>query len=155
MCSDIITPKDGINIEPIEQLDDENRVGVVDATPGGETVTYEDARQAFGFVRKRRGSWEIGDEESTIFISSDGRELSVSYGPEFTPIETSIRQGLYQIAIQQFEGYYPQFDLMFDDSGLVVFVQEDTQVAVAPVQYPWDAPSTECAPSGPRGPTVQ
>lgn len=153
---EVITPDDGIGIEKRDILDDGNTVGLVDAQPGGETVKFEDARQAFATVGKIPGQrdYEVGDEYSTIFISSDGGELGVHYGPEFAPIETSIKVWQYELAVDQLGGRYPQFDLMFDDAGLVVFTDGETAVAVAPVQFPWDFPTPECGPRTPGGPTV-
>lgn len=149
-------PQDGMTIDVIESLDDGNTVGLAEIEPGGETVSYQDARQAFATVGKRpgRNHYEVGDEDSTIFISSDGGELDVNYGPEFAPIETQLHVWQYELAMEQLEGHYPQFDLCFDDAGLIAFIGEDTTVAVAPIIFPWDKPQPQTAPCGPGGPTV-
>jgi len=112
---------EAIDMEVIESFDDGNTVGLCEVEAGSSTVTYPDARAKFAHVRKRRGEWEIGDGDSHIFISSDGGELSVDFGPQFAPIETSIKQWQFQTAMSHLDGRYPDFELLFDDSGLVVF----------------------------------
>jgi len=152
--SDIEPPADGMNLTIQEQLDDGNTIGIGGIEPGEGTVTYEEARQEFAHVRKRRGKYEIGDEDSNIFISSEGGELSVGFGPEFAPIETCIKQWQVTTAIGELEGHYPQFTLCFDDRGLVAFRGEKRTVIVAPIVWEWQKPHTQTAPCGPRGPSI-
>ncbi len=145
---------EAIDMEVIESFDDGNTVGLCEVEAGSSTVTYPDARAKFAHVRKRRGEWEIGDGDSHIFISSDRGELSVDFGPQFAPIETSIKQWQFQTAMSHLDGRYPDFELLFDDSGLVVFRGEQNTVVVAPTRFPWDKPGTECGPRAPGGPTA-
>jgi len=145
---------DGMDMTVHEPLDNENTIGIGEAKPGAGTVVFEEARQPFAHVRKRRGSYEIGDEDSHIFISSDGGELNVSFGPEFAPIETCIKQWHVTTAMNQLEGHYPEFTLLVDDSGLVAFKGEEQTVIVAPVVFEWDKPHAQTEPCGPRGPSI-
>lgn len=149
-----IIPDDGINITPQEMITDDNSVGIVEAEPGGETVTFQEARQSFALVRETNGHYDVGDADSSLFISCDGGELSVSYSPEFAPIETSIKVHQYETAINQFDSYHPQFSLMFDDAGLCIFSNDELSVAVAPTQYPWDKNSPATHPQQPDRPSL-
>jgi hypothetical protein len=154
--SDVVVPNDGMSPEIDDVLDDEKTIGIGSVKPGEGTVVYEDARSKFHTAgRKRRNRYEIGDEGSKIFISSDGGELTISYGPEFAPIETCIKQWHITEARRNLgKTIYESFDLLFDDSGLVAFRGEDTTVIVAPIQWEWDRPHVQTAPCGPRGPSI-
>ena len=151
---------DEIQFEFKEQLDDENTVGLVDAEPGSCTVVFEEVHSKFHSVGEQRWNNEyfVGDEESTIFLRSDGGEFSVGYGPEFAPIEAAVKVWQYEMATKAISGkfapWYAGYDVWLDDAGIVVFDGKEGQAAVAPTIYPWDKPHTECAPSAPGGPRI-
>jgi len=147
---------DGMSFDLHEQLDENNEIGIADVEPGDATVVYPDVSAKFHTAgRKRRGRYEIGDDESTIFLSSDDGELTISYGPEFAPIETALKQRYIWTARTNLgETIYESFDLLFDDAGLVAFRGENRTIVVAPKVYPWDKPHAQTAPCGPRGPSI-
>lgn len=148
---------DPMDFEIEEVLDDGETVGIGQAEPGPETVQYDDAWREFVGVADKwshSGEYVVGDEHSALFVSSDGGQLSVTYGPTFAPIETAISVWQWELVKQQLQGHSVRFDLMFDDSGLVAFQGEETTVVVAPKVYEWDSPSEPCGPRTPGGPNA-
>lgn len=148
-----------ISFEIEERLDDDNTVAAGSAEPGDETVRYEGVRGTFRATADKwghSGEYVVGDEESTLFVASNGGELEVSYGPSFAPIETSLKVHQYELARRELhEGLrMPQYGLLFDDGGLIVFVGDGVDVIVAPQIWPWDKPSAPTGPRAPGGPQI-
>ena len=162
----IVEPGDGITFEVVEQLDDENTVGLCeDVEPGSETIVVENGKPKFWSVSERRRSpeWAMDewDPEDHIFISCEDGDVSVKFFPEFAPIETCITARQYDLVIDALKGEEwgrlpTKFKLMFDDAGIAAFSANGKTVCVAPVQWSFQAPprAPTCGPRGPRGPSL-
>jgi len=151
-------PDDGMDIDIIDVLDDECNVGLVEVEPGEATVRYQEARTKFSVTVEKWGhndEYVVGDEDSTLFLSSDGGELNVGYGPEFAPVETAIKVWQYELAVSEIRTFtYEDYDVWFDHTGLVAFVGPEATAAVAPTRYSFWKPHPDCGPRTPGGPTA-
>jgi len=154
-----------LSLRGIEPLNDADTVGVVsDIEPAETTVTFHDVGRA---VTRHFGQHAVADDDSRVFIGSDGGDLTTSLGPLFdAPVSSNFELGLARTAIGAIQGdggpeYRPQyvdFDVVFDDAGPVVFRSRETGrlAAVCPIElFNQKEPSRPTGPpTGPIGPTT-
>jgi len=143
-----------MTLKSVDPLTDENTVGVLkEFERGPNTVAFENAR----FAISTRLDDAVGDEESRLFIGSDGGELEVSYGPLFdAPIVTNFRKWEASLALRTLReevGREP-VDLLFDDAGPIVFRSDGVMTVVTPARFPWQHGSQPQRPQSPGGPGV-
>lgn len=140
-----------------ESLDNDNTVGILDGfEPGPVTVTFSDEESAF---RLKANDELVGDEESRIFVASDGGELSLGYGPHFdATIVSNLRRKQLQTALNQLRQAGDtcatgEFEVHFDHAGPIVF-EGETLVATTPARFPWDFAAPDRPTTAPCGPTI-
>jgi hypothetical protein len=145
--------------EVLEDLTGESITGVVDGfTPGPNTVTYHDEAAAF---RVKAKDEMIGDDDSRLFVGSDGGELELSYGPLFDhTIVTNLKKGELRAVVKKLRQSGDSiatgdFTVHFDHAGPTVFETNDITVATCPVKFPWQWASADRPRSGPCGPTIR
>ena len=143
-----------IALNGTEPLTDENTVGVVDdIDPALHMVEFTAARHTIT-ARLNDG---IGDEDSRLFVGSDGGDLKVTYEPQFdAPIVTNFRKWEASLVFETFreEVGHGAVDVLFDDAGPTVFRCNGMLIAVAPAVFPWHQESQPQQPHAPRGPSV-
>lgn len=145
-----------MTLKEVEPLNEENTFGVVhDWERGPTTVTYEDKAAAF---RVRANDDLVGDDDSRIFVASDGGELSLGYGAHFdATIVTNLRKGELKQAVNKIrrsgDDWSSDFTVHFDHAGPIVFEADAITLATAPARFPWDFPSPD-RPKTPCGPSI-
>jgi hypothetical protein len=157
-----------MRLTDVDPLNDAKTVGIVhEFEPAETTVTFHDVGYP---VTRHFKKHAVADEDSRIFIASNDGELETDFGPVFdAPICTNFELQLARTALDAIQDAdvtygprYVDFDVLFDDTGPVVFRHRETKrkAAVCPVTFEWDQPvgggtvRPESAPSGPCGPTV-
>jgi hypothetical protein len=156
-----------MRLTDVEPLNDANTVGIVhEYEPAETTVTFHDVGYP---VTRHFRDHAVADEDTRIFIACNDGELETDFGPVFdAPICTNFELQLARTALEAIQDDptyrpgYVEFDVLFDDTGPVVFRHRETKrkAAVCPVTFKWDSPvgggtvRPESAPSGPCGPTV-
>jgi hypothetical protein len=152
-----------MSLQDPEPLNDAATVGTVESIePGPNTVEFEDVGYA---VTRHFRKHAVADDDSRIFIGSDGGDLETSLGPLFdAPIVSNYEVGQAKTAIRAIQDRdpklrprYTDFDVLIDDQGPVVFRGRESGrlAAVTPVRFNWDQPvcgGTKRPESGPRGP---
>jgi len=146
-----------MSLDVRESLDEGDTVGILDGfEPGPTTVTFSDEEAAF---RLKANDELVGDEESRIFVASDGGDLSLGYGPHFdATIVSNLRRSQLQTALNHLRQAGETratgaFDVHFDHAGPIVF-EGEILVATTPARFPWDFASPERPTTGPCGPTI-
>lgn len=143
-----------MTLKDVDVLNDDNTVGVVEEIEYGDATVEFSGEEHQISVKLRDDT--VGDDDTHLFISCDGGELNVGYGPEFAPIETNLTIGQANTALGELPHYrYSDFDIVFDHRGPVVFRGDDVTAVTTPMKFDWHKPQPERPRTAPQGPRMR
>lgn len=126
-----------MSLTEFEALNDSNDVGLLlEWERGPNTIEYHDV----GPQIARRLNDSVGEEDSTLFFSSDGGELDIGYDPMFdAPIVTNAKKEQIELALKTLreETHYGDITIIFDDAGPIIFKSDDVLTVTTPMKFPW------------------